>query len=95
MHTTSQPPQSRCRILLKQLDSKFDVSTIILACCVLHNFCQIAGQENDDHKLLQRVIELDRHSKLARREINSMVPAARVAANNTGQQIRQVIQDYL
>ena len=43
------------RILLEQLDSKFDVSTITLACCVLYNFCQIAGEENDDHELLQRV----------------------------------------
>ena len=41
--------KGRWRILLKRLDSRFYVSEFILTCCILHNFCQEAGEEfNDD-----------------------------------------------
>ena len=52
--------KGRWRILLKRLDCQIDfVSTIIAACCTLHNFCEISGDGIED-SLLQNLIGEER-----------------------------------
>lgn len=54
--------KGRWRILLKRMDNKFfNVPDVILACCILHNFCQQSGEEFDDHEVLRRVLALTMH----------------------------------
>ena len=45
--------KARWRILLKRLDHRFEnIREVILSCCILHNFCQEAGEEFDDEEIL-------------------------------------------
>ena len=86
--------KARWRILLKRLDSQFDnVPRTVLACCVLHNFCQLAGEENEDKEVLQRVLQLERNARLARR--HDLVVAGAAGQVNMGQEIRRAVQDSL
>jgi hypothetical protein len=57
--------KARWRILLKRLDNKFcNIPEVILTCCILHNFCQQAGEEFDDDEVLQRIIALEREGEV-------------------------------
>lgn len=79
--------KGRWRVLLKRLDNRFcNVSKVILTCCILHNFCQIAGEEFDDQEILRRVIEIERGYLRARRQGN------RVNRNPAAQAIRNQIE---
>ena len=53
--------KARWRILLKRLDNRFEnMPEVVLSCCILHNFCQGAGEDFDDEEILRRVISIDR-----------------------------------
>ena len=81
--------KGRWRILLKRLDNKFvNVPETILTCCILHNFCQEAGEEFDDQEVLRRVVEIERRYLQARRQ-------QRAIRNPAGAAIRQTIQLHL
>ncbi|CAB4017612.1 Hypothetical predicted protein [Paramuricea clavata] len=63
--------KARWRILLKRLDNRFEnISEVILSCCILHNFCQEAGEEFDDEEILRRIISIDREYLETRRQEN-------------------------
>lgn len=69
--------KGRWRILLKRMDNKFiNVPDVILACCILHNFCQQSGEEFDDHEVLRRVLALEREYLRSRRHHAVRHPAA-------------------
>ncbi|KAI2644014.1 Protein ANTAGONIST OF LIKE HETEROCHROMATIN PROTEIN 1 [Labeo rohita] len=41
--------KGRWRCLMKRCDCRIDnINTIISACCVLHNFCQVNGEEREE-----------------------------------------------
>jgi len=53
--------KERWRILLKRMDNRFiNIPEVILTCCILHNFCQEAGEEFDDPEVLRRVVAIER-----------------------------------
>lgn len=79
--------KGRWRILLKRLDNRFvNVPEVILTCCILHNFCQEAGEEFDDPEVLRRVIAIEREYLQSRRQRHNAVQ------NPTAQHIRQAIE---
>ena len=80
--------KGRWRILLKRLDSRFYVSEFILTCCILHNFCQEAGEEFNDDEVLQRIIAIEREHLLTRDQQS-------IAQNPVAQDIRQSIEQHL
>lgn len=81
--------KGRWRILLKRLDNRFvNVPEVILTCCILHNFCQEAGEEFDDAEILRRIINIERQYLQARRQQNRHGLHGNPAANN----IRQCIE---
>lgn len=53
--------KGRWRILLKRMDNRFiNIPEVIHTCCILHNFCQEAGEEFDDPEILRRVVAIER-----------------------------------
>ena len=81
--------KGRLRILLKRLDSRFyNVSEIILSCCILHNFCQEAGADFNDDEVPQRIITIEREYLQTRDQQN-------IAQNPVAQDIRQSIEQHL
>ena len=84
--------KARWRILLKRLDNKFcNIPEVILTCCILHNFCQDAGEEFDDDEVLQRIIAVEREEMQA----NAQVQNRGIVQNPVAQTIRQSIEQYL
>lgn len=84
--------KARWRILLKRLDNKFcNIPEVILTCCILHNFCQQAGEEFDDDEVLQRIIALEREGEV---QIN-MLQNGGIVQNPVAQTIRQSIEQSL
>ena len=60
------------RILLKRLVNKFcNIPEVILTCCILHNFCQDAGEEFDDDEVLQRIIAVEREEMQANTQVQN------------------------
>ena len=81
--------KARWRILLKRLDNKFcNIPEVILTCCILHNFCQQAGEEFEDNVILERIIALERDPN------NVQVPNGLVQ-NPEAETVRQSIEQYL
>ena len=81
--------KARWRILLKKLDNRFDnIPNVILTCCVLHNFCQEAGEEFDDEEVLRRIISIDREYVETRQQEN-------IVRNATAEIIRLSIEKSL
>lgn len=77
---------------MKRLDNKFcNIPEVILTCCILHNFCQQAGEEFDDDEVLQRIIALEREGDV---QIN-MLQNGGVVQNPVAQTIRQSIEQSL
>ena len=63
--------KARWRILLKKLDNRFEnIPEVILACCILHNLCQRAGEKFDDEEILRRVMAIDREYLETRQQEN-------------------------
>lgn len=67
--------KARYRILLKRLDSQItNVSDVIIACVVLHNFCQSQNDQYMDYdKILDELMSKERRAKLHRRQNNAVV----------------------
>ena len=82
--------KARWRILLKRLDNRFEnIPEVILSCCILHNFCQEAGEEFDDEEILHRIISIDREYLETRQQEN-------VVQNPAAERIRLAIeQSYI
>ncbi|XP_028416966.1 protein ANTAGONIST OF LIKE HETEROCHROMATIN PROTEIN 1-like [Dendronephthya gigantea] len=81
--------KARWRILLKRLDNRFEnIPDVILSCCILHNFCQKAGEEFDDEEILRRIIRVDREYLETRRQEN-------IVHNPTAERIRLLIEQSL
>ena len=81
--------KGRWRILLKRIDNRFiNIPEVILTCCILHNFCQEAGEEFDDHEILRRVIAIEREYLQARRLHHAV-------RNPAAQAVRQAIENDL
>ena len=81
--------KARWRMLLKRLDSQItNVSDTIIACCVLHDFCQLQNDEYiDDDEVLQELICKEREANRARRQTNTFVEEAHI--------IREVLKQYV
>ena len=81
--------KARWRILLKKLDNRFEnIPEVILACCILHNLCQQAGEEFDDEEILRRVMAIDREYLETRQQEN-------IARNIAAERIRLAIEQSL
>ena len=81
--------KARWRILLKRLDSRFEnIPEVILSCCILHNFCQEAGEEFDDEEILHRIIFIDREYLETRQQEN-------IVQNPAAERIRLSIEQSL
>lgn len=81
--------KGRWRILLKRMGNRFiNVPEVILTCCILHNFCQEAGEEFDDQEILRRVIGIEREYLQSRRLHHAV-------RNPAAQAVRQAIENDL
>ena len=78
--------KGRWRIPLKRMDN--NVPEVILTCCILHNFCQEAGEEFDDQEILRRVIAIEREYLQTRRLHHAV-------RNPAAQAVRQAIENDL
>ena len=76
-------------MLLKRLDLQItNVSDTIIACCVLHNFCQLQNDEYiDDDEVLQELIRKEREANRARRQSNTFLEEEHI--------IREVLKQYV
>ena len=81
--------KARWRMLLKRLDSQItNVSDTIIACCVLHNFCQLQNEEyKDDDEVLQELIRKEMEANSTRRKNNTFAREAHI--------IREVLKQYV
>ena len=49
--------KARFQCLLKRLDNELEnITTAIISCCVLHNICQMTGEELLDEEILDQII---------------------------------------
>ena len=81
--------KARWRILLKRLDNRFEnIPEVIVSCCILHNFCQEAGEEFDDEEILNRIISIDREYLETRQHEN-------IVQNPAAERIRLSIEQSL
>ena len=57
--------KARCRSLLKRLGCEIeDVSSFIITCVMLHNICQIAGDDYVDHdNILETIIAQEQRTR--------------------------------
>ena len=62
--------KARWRCLLKRLDNEIEnVSTVIIACCTLHNICQMNNEDYIDRDgVLERILRQERESRQRRRQ---------------------------
>lgn len=52
--------KGRWRCLLKRLDNRMvNIPTIVAACCVLHNFCELNKDTNDEFSVIDRPININ------------------------------------
>ena len=67
--------KARWRILLKRLDSQItNVSDTILACFILHNFCQMQNDQYVDHNhILNELVRKERDARNKRQQNNTAV----------------------
>ena len=67
--------KARWRILLKRLDSQItNVSDTILACFILHNFCQMQNDQYVDHDhILNELVRKERDARNKRQQNNTAV----------------------
>ncbi len=76
-------------ILKARLDNRFEnIPEVILSCCILHNFCQEAGEEFDDEEILHRIISIDREYLETRQQEN-------IVQNPAAERIRLSIEQSL
>ena len=70
--------KARWRCLLKRLDAQVEnVSFTVVACIVMHNICQMNGDEYfDEDGLLEEIIERERGAARRRRQQNYALPNA-------------------
>ena len=84
--------KARWRILLKWLDNQFEnIPEVILSCCILHNFCQEAGEEFDDEEILRRIISIDREYLETRQQENIVQNPAAERIHLSIEQIETII----
>ena len=69
-------PKARFRCLLKRLDCQVEnVSAVVITCCVLHNFCQINGENYcDEDGVLDELIRQERQARMRRQRNHTALP---------------------
>ena len=75
--------KARCKSLLKRLGCKIEnVSSFIITCVMLHNICQIAGDDYVDHgNILETIIAQEQRARTQRRENGAVTRNGAVVRN--------------
>ena len=86
--------KARWRILTRAMDIKLDdLPSVIYSCFVLHNYCEVRGNNNLNEDLVQQQIEMEHQNQNC--EHHSLVDQLYSYNSSQGTYIRQIITEYL